>query len=241
MRTVLIRCRWFNQERYQKGHFKTMETTQLKVNATVVASHRKALSNVGKTFGGQYFRVSQEDTNQHHAQDVIESENNNNLDLVLNRSPRRFKVVGTDIVAVEIGEDAQGASMVYINRGRKKQVGDKIFDQQAVIPVTSEMRVDSDASDDSILAEALKGDKSKIFADADLPTEKMNILNDNEIVRIDKLILKLQGWRKLIIDTKNSNIDKARRYRAERTNNACENVTVKVDVDQIVSHESIPD
>lgn len=206
-----------------------METIQLKVNATVVASHRRALSNVGKTFGGQFFRVNQEDTNPRQAQDVVDSESNNNLDLVLNRSPRRFKMVGTDIVAVEIGEDAQGASMVYINRGRKKQVGDKVFSQEAIIPVSSDMRVDSDASDDTVLAEALKGDKSKIFADADLPTEKMNILNDNEIARIDKLIQKLHGWRKMIIDTKNSNIDKARKYRAERTASPVDTVTVHVE------------
>lgn len=194
-----------------------METTQLKVNATVVASHRRVLSNVGKTFGGQFFRASQEDTNIRHAQDVIDSESNNNLDLVLNRSPRRFKTVGTDIVAVEIGEDAQGASMVYINRGRKKQVGDKVFDQSAIIPVTSDMRIDSDASDDTILAEALKGDKSKLFADPNTIVEKLNILNDNEIARVDKLIQKLQSWKKMIVDTKNSNIDKARKYSAERT------------------------
>lgn len=207
-----------------------METVQLKVNATVVASHRRALSNVGKTFGGQFFRVNQEDTNPRQAQDVIDSENNNNLDLVLNRSPRRFKMVGTDIVAVEIGEDAQGASMVYINRGRKKQVGDKVFSQEAILPVSNDMRVDSDASDDTVLGEALKGDKSKIFADPEILVEKMNILNDNEIARVDKLIQKLNGYRKLIIDTKNSNIDKARKYRAERTSNPVEaTVTVQED------------
>lgn len=206
-----------------------METTQLRVNATVVASHRRALSNVGKTFGGQFFRANQEDTNPRQAQDVIDSENNNNLDLVLNRSPRRFKQVGTDIVAVEIGEDAQGASMVYINRGRKKQVGDKVFSQEAIIPVSDDMRVDSDASDDAILAEALKGDKTKIFADPEMLTEKLNILNDNEIARLDKLIQKLQAWRKLIIDTKNSNIDKARKYRAERTSTSAAEINVVVE------------
>lgn len=208
-----------------------MSEIQLKVNATVVASHRRALGNVGKTFGGQFFRVSQEDTNPRQAQDVIDSENNNDLDLVLNRSPRRFKMVGTDIVAVEVGEDAQGASMVYLNRGRKKQVGDKVFSQEAILPIADDMRIDSNASDDSVLSEALKGDKSKIFADPEVLTEKMNALNDNEIVRIDKLILKLQGYRKMIIDTKNSNIDKARKYRAERTANPAENVVVNVQED----------
>lgn len=203
-----------------------METVQLKVNATVVAANRRALNNVGKSFGGQFFRANQEDTNPRQAEDVINSENNNNLDLVLNRSPRRFKIVGTDIVAVEVGEDAQGASMVYINRGRKKQVGDKVFSQEAILPVTGDMRLDSDASDDTILAEALKGDKSKIFADPDQLVEKLNTLNDNEIVRLDKIILKLQGYRKMIIDTKNSNIDKARKYRTERTANPAEAATV---------------
>ena len=33
------------------------------------------------------------------------------------------------------------------------------------------------------------------------------------------MISKLQGWKKMIIDTKNSNVDKARKYRAERTAN----------------------
>lgn len=199
-----------------------MSEVQLKVNATVVAANRRALSNVGKSFGGQFFRATQEDTNVRQAQDVIDSENNNNLDLVLNRSPRRFKLVGTDITSVEIGEDAQGASMVYINRGRKKQVGDKVFSQEAIIPVTGDMRLDADASDDAILAEALKGDKSKIFSDPDSLIDKLNTLNDNEIVRLDKIIQKLQGYRKLIIDTKNSNIEKARKYRTERTANPAE-------------------
>jgi len=208
-----------------------MNELQLQVNAAVVATHRRVLSNIGKTFGGQFFRANQEDTNPRQAQDMIDSENNNNLDLVLNRSPRRFKIVGTDIVAVEIGEDAQGASMVYINRGRKKVIGDKTFSQEAIIPVTSDMRVDSEASD-AILAEALKGDKTKLFADPDTITEKLNILNDNEITRIDKMITALQRQRKMIIDTKNSNIDKARKYRAERTATPCEQVTVSVEEEE---------
>ena len=80
-----------------------METVTLKVNPVVVANNRQPLSNIGKGFGGQYFRVEQVDTNLTHAAEVIASEANNNLDLVLNRSPRRFKVNGTDIVAVEVG------------------------------------------------------------------------------------------------------------------------------------------
>ena len=208
-----------------------METVQLKVNATVVAANRRALNNVGKSFGGQFFRASKEETNLRQAEDVINSENNNNLDLVLNRSPFRYKVVGTDIVAVEVGEDAEGASMVYINRGRKKQVGDKIFSQEAIIPITGDMRIDADANDSTILGLALDGDRTKIFADPDLVTEKLNALNDNEIIRLDKLIQKLQQWRKMIIDTKNSNVDKARKYRAERTSTPVENVSVHVSED----------
>lgn len=195
----------------------------LKVNATVVATHRRALNNVGKSFGGQFFRANQEETNLRQAQDVIDSENNNNLDLVLNRSPRRFKIVGTDIVAVEIGEDAQGASQVYINRGRKKEVGDKVFSQEAVLPVTPDMNLAADANNDTVLSKALEGDKSKIFADPDQLVEKLNTLNDNEVVRVDKMIDLLQKWRKMIVDTKNSNIDKARKYRAERTATPVEN------------------
>ena len=207
-----------------------METVQLKVNATVVAANRRALNNVGKSFGGQFFRASKEDTNPRQDEDVINSEHNNNLDLVLNRSPRRYKIVGTDIVAVEVGENAEGASMVYINRGRKKQVGDKVFSQEAIIPITGDMRIDADASDETVLGLALDGDRTKIFADPDTVVEKLNSYNDNEIIRLDKLIQKLQGWRKMIIDTKNSNIDKARKYRAERTNNP-ESVVVNVSED----------
>ena len=196
-----------------------MSEIALKVNATVVANNRRALNNVGKSFGGMFFRATKEETNLRQAQDVIESENNKGLDLVLNRSPFRYKCVGTDIVAVEVGEDAEGASMVYINRGRKKQVGDKTFSQEAVIPITGDMRIDADIDDRDVLEQALNGDRTKIFADSDSVVEKLNALNDNEIIRLDKLIQKLQGWKKMIIDTKNSNIDKARKYRAERTSN----------------------
>lgn len=194
-----------------------MSEVKLEVNAAVVASHRRALSNIGKTFGGQFWRASQEDTNIRQAQDVLESESNNNLDLVLNRSPRRFKANGTDIVAVEIGEDAQGASMVFINRGRKKVVGDKEFSQEAIIPVSSEMRIDADASSEVILRQALEGDRTKLFADPNSIVEKLNTLNDNEITRIDALIGRLKKWREMIVNTKNSNIEKARRYTQERT------------------------
>ena len=206
-----------------------MNEIQLQVNAAVVASHRRVLSNVGKTFGGQFFRANQEDTNPAHAQEVLNSESNNNLDLVTNRSPRRFKVVGTDIVSIEIGEDAQGASMVYINRGRKKQFADKVYDQSAIIPVSNDMRIDSDPNDDAILREALNGDKSKLFADPNSVVEKLNILNDNEIARVDALIQKLQAWRKTIIDTKNSNVEKARKYTSERTANGASEVRVHVE------------
>ena len=208
-----------------------METVTLKVNPVVVANNRQPLSNIGKGFGGQYFRVEQVDTNLTHAAEVIASEANNNLDLVLNRSPRRFKVNGTDIVAVEVGENAEGASVVYINRGRKKVVGNKEFSQEAVIPITTDMSVYSNSSDDAILGAALKGDKSKIFADPDSLVEKMNTLNDNEITRIDRLIESLQKQRKLIIDTKNSNIDKARRYRQERTNTTAAAVAMSVNTE----------
>jgi hypothetical protein len=182
-----------------------------------VASNRQPLSNVGKGFGCQFFRVEQADTNPNHANEVLASEANNDLDLVLNRSPRRYKVNGIDITAVEIGENAEGASVVYINRGRKKVVGNKEFSQEAVVPVTSDMKLYSNESDDQILKAALKGDNSKVFADIDTLVEKMNALNDNEVIRIEKVIKALEAQKKMIIDTKNSNIDKARRYRAERT------------------------
>ena len=121
--------------------------------------------------------------------------------------------------------------MVYINRGRKKVVGNKEFSQEAVIPITTDMSVYSNSSDDAILGAALKGDKSKIFADPDSLVEKMNTLNDNEITRIDRLIESLQKQRKLIIDTKNSNIDKARRYRQERTNTTAAAVAMSVNTE----------
>lgn len=192
---------------------------ELKVNATVVASHRGVLNELGKSFGGQFFRVTKEATNPRHAQDVIDSQNNDGLDLVTNRSIQRFKIVGTNIVAVEVGETADGASVVYINRNRKVQVGDKTFSQEAVIPIAHDARLSSDASDNEIIKQALNGDKSKIFADPDLLVEKINALNELELTRVDKFIEKLKAQRKMIVDTINSNVDKARKYRNERTGN----------------------
>lgn len=194
-----------------------MNEVKLEVNAAVVASHRQVLANIGKSFGGQFWRASQEDTNLTQARDVLDSESNNNLDLVLNRSPRRFKANGTDIVAVEIGTDAQGASMVYLNRGRKKVIGNKEFSQEAIIPVSSDMRIDADASSDGVLKQALDGDRTKLFADPNTIVEKLNTLNDNEIARIDALMDRLKKWREMIVNTKNSNIEKARKYIQERT------------------------
>lgn len=193
-----------------------MESVQLKVNATVVANNRKALNNVGRQFGGQFFRASQENTNPKHDEEVIASQNNHDLDLVLNRSPRRFKVTGTDIVAVEVGEDATGASLVYINRGRKIHVGDKEFSTEARIPISPEMNIASEVTDE-VLADALKGDKSKIFADPDALVEKCNTLNEMEIARLERLKTSLEKQIQMIRSTVNTNIDKARKYKSERT------------------------
>lgn len=189
---------------------------QLKVNATVVAAHRRVLNELGKSFGGQFFRVAKENTNPNHAQEVIDSENNNGLDLVLNRSIQRFKIVGTNIVAVEVGEDAEGASVVYLNRGRKTKVGDKEFSQEAMIPISQDAHLSSDANDNEIIKQALNGNKSKIFADPDLLVEKMNNLNEMELARIDKLMEALKNQRQMVINTINSNVDKAKKYRMER-------------------------
>lgn len=208
-----------------------MNEVKLEVNAAVVASHRQVLANIGKSFGGQFWRASQEDTNLTQARDVLDSESNNNLDLVLNRSPRRFKAAGTDIVAVEIGTDAQGASMVYLNRGRKITLPNgKEISQEAIIPVSSDMRIDADATSDAVLKQALDGDRTKLFADPNTIVEKINILNDNEIARIDALMTRLKSWREAIVNTKNSNIQKARKYMQEKTSSSIDvNVTVSED------------
>lgn len=192
-----------------------MEKVILDVNANVVANNRTALSRVGSTFGGQYFRASQVLTDPKYPEKKLASEANNDLDLILNRSPRRYKVGGFDIVSVEIGEDAEGASNVYINRGRTIQVGEKQLDAGVVIPVTPNFRAAADVTTDAI-KKSLAGDRSVIFADPNEITKQLNLLNEAEVRRLESLRSEIEAQIRMIKQTIDSNNTKAAKYLKER-------------------------
>lgn len=205
-----------------------MEKVILDVNANVVANNRTALSRVGSTFGGQYFRVGQILTDPKHAEKKLASEANNDLDLVLNRSPRRYKVGGYDIVSVEIGEDASGASNVYINRGRTIQLGDKQVDTGVVIPVTPNFRAAADVTTDAI-KKSLAGDRSVIFANPNEITKEANLLNEAEIRRLQAVKSEIESQIRMIQQTIDSNNTKAAKYLKEKGGDSEVQVTVHID------------
>jgi len=205
-----------------------MDKVILDVNANVVANNRTALSKVGASFGGQYFRVSQVLTDPKFAEKKIAAEANNDLDIILSRSPRRYKVGGFDIVSVEVGEDAEGASNVYINRGRKIQLGSKEVDTGVVIPITPDFRAAADVTTDAI-KRSLKGDRSIIFAEPNKITEEANQLNEAEVRRLEALKTEIEAQIRMIKQTIDSNNTKAAKYLKER---GAEETEVRVHIDE---------
>lgn len=204
----------------------------LKVNSAVVAATRQPLSKIGREFGGMYFNAAREACDRDHAKKVMASKANHDLDLVLNRSLSRYKMGANDIIAVEVGEDAEGNSNVYINRGRKINIGGKELSTEVVIPIDAHSQFSSDPTSEN-LKKALDGDRSIIFADPDSICTELNRLNNNEILKAKAMIQDLEGNIRLLESTIKSNNEKAAKYKQEMASEGATDLQVNVHVNQV--------
>lgn len=151
---------------------------EIKVESGIIASNRKPISIVGSNLGGQYFNASAREAWPNYAEEKLNVEKGNNVELILNRSPRRYRMKGYDITSVIIAKDATGADKVFINKDQESEVS---------IPIAAGMEKVGFVTDDAI-ARALRGDKSMIFANAEKLAQQLNNYNMDEIHRLKAII-----------------------------------------------------
>jgi uncharacterized protein YoxC len=149
-----------------------------KVDLSKVAeSCRPDLRIIGGTLGTQFFKPEARAAILDFEKRKVEVERNGNVDLILNRTPRRFRVVGHDILSVQLANGALGDAQVILNKDTEDEVS---------VSISSDGKTFSNVTEDA-LGKALTGDKNIIFADAKKLIEKVNVLNYDEKERLVKL------------------------------------------------------
>lgn len=161
---------------------------EVKVNATVIANHRKPIGMVGAKLGGKIFQPEAFEAWPEFAKAQQEVERQNNLPFILNRSPRVYKVTDIDILGTQLNTDATGETKLFLNPGTEKEMAIPIQDGMEKIGVVTE----------NAMAKALSGDKSIIFADAAAIKQKINQYNQAEYDKLETIINKCKSMQQRI-------------------------------------------
>lgn len=198
---------------------------EIQVNPTVVANNRKPVSILGSFLGTQYYKPEARATWPDFERVKMNVEQAGNVDLIVNRTPRRYRMTGHDILKVEIGQDPTGATNVYMNRG--------IEGSEVSVPVSPGMEQIGCVSDDAI-GNALRGDGNIIFANPSKLAASLNVLNIAERKRCTDLIESLKKMVQQIDSAIAENTEKAKKYDREILDSTPESDPVATDGVKVV-------
>lgn len=200
---------------------------EININSTI-AQHRPEFSAIGSTLGAQYSRPEAKTCLPDYEKKIQTARENGNVDLVMNRVPRKFRIITHDVRSAEISQDLDGTVVVIINKG--------IEGSELRIPVNDEMTKAGIVTDEAI-AKALKGEDTNVhFIDVEKLCKHINILNQNELSHLDVIIKDATDAKKRIESAIAENVKKAEQYKAERGNNPAlgmlqnGNTTVEINV-----------
>ena len=189
-----------------------------------VSNNRKNLAIIGANLGGQFHQVDVRLNIPNFDDEKARIAAGDNLELFLNRSPKRFRIVSKDIINIGTKSDIDGQPIVYINQNE-----DGLPEVQ--IPFSNDMQEFAKINDNA-LKDALRGDKSKIFADPERLVAQLNALNNKEIKNIEHIIKMLNASKQTIENAITENSKKVIAYKRELGLNTTEDTTVlKVNVD----------
>ena len=189
-----------------------------------VSNNRKNLAIIGANLGGQFHQVDVRLNIPNFDDEKARIAAGDNLELFLNRSPKRFRIVSKDIINIGTKSDIDGQPIVYINQNE-----DGLPEVQ--IPFSNDMQEFAKINDNA-LKDALHGDKSKIFADPERLVAQLNALNNKEIKNIEHIIKMLNASKQTIENAITENSKKVIAYKRELGLNTMEDTTVlKVNVD----------
>lgn len=144
------------------------------VDAVIISQNRGSISKVGSTLGTAYFKAEARASWPAFKEEAIKVKNNGNIDLILNRTPCRYRLTSHDITSVILNKDATGATKVYINKDLEGEVS---------IPVGAGMDKIGVVTEDAV-GKALHGNTNIIFANASKLANQLNTYNEDEKTRL---------------------------------------------------------
>lgn len=161
-----------------------MSEINVNIVETTIKSNRTPLSILGgKMFGQDVFTPQTRFFNPDHDKVLEQAKQNFNVDLVLNRSPRRFAIGYITIESMATKQNAIGDVVCRLNEGTDHQIDIPLGESSTKFGETTEEAVQK----------ALKDKNSKaVFADPKDLCDILNDLNRGEITRLDGIIEKAQ-------------------------------------------------
>lgn len=161
-----------------------MSEINVNIVETTIKSNRTPLSILGgKMFGQDVFTPQTRFFNPDHDKVLEQAKQNSNVDLVLNRSPRRFAIGYITIESMATKQNAIGDVVCRLNEGTDYQIDIPLGQNSTKFGETTEEAVQK----------ALKDKNSKaVFADPKDLSGILNDLNRGEIARLDNIIEQAQ-------------------------------------------------
>lgn len=161
-----------------------MSEINVNIVETTIKSNRTPLSILGgKMFGQDVFTPQTRFFNPDHDKVLEQAKQNSNVDLVLNRSPRRFAIGYITIESMATKQNAIGDVVCRLNEGTDHQIDIPLGQNSTKFGETTEEAVQK----------ALKDKNSKaVFADPKDLSGILNDLNRGEIARLDNIIEQAQ-------------------------------------------------
>lgn len=161
-----------------------MSEINVNIVETTIKSNRTPLSMLGaKMFGQDVFTPQTRLFNPDHDKVLEQAKQSSNVNLVLNRSPRRFSIGYITIESMVAKQNAIGDVVCRLNEGTDNQIDIPLGESSTKFGETTEEAVQK----------ALKDKNSKaVFSDPKDLSCILNDLNRGEIARLDAMIEQLQ-------------------------------------------------
>lgn len=161
-----------------------MSEINVNIVETTIKSNRTPLSMLGaQMFGQDVFTPQTRLFNPDHDKVLEQAKQSSNVNLVLNRSPRRFSIGYITIESMATKQNAIGDVVCRLNEGTDNQIDIPLGENCTKFGETTEEAVQK----------ALKDNNSKaVFSDPKDLGGILNDLNRGEIARLDAMIEQLQ-------------------------------------------------
>ena len=161
-----------------------MSEINVNIVETTIKSNRTPLSMLGaQMFGQDVFTPQTRMFNPDHDKILEQAKQSSNVNLVLNRSPRRFAIGYITIESMATKQNAIGDVVCRLNEGTEHQIDIPLGENSAKFGETTEEAVQN----------ALKDKNSKaVFSDPKDLSGILNDLNRGEIARLDAIIEQAQ-------------------------------------------------